>query len=116
MENETEEKENALLVPPSEMAGLIKSLAREVQLDGAKGRIKYLLERRKRFAEGLAEIDRQRESLASKLARLDDNLQKLAANDVSVLDRSESYQCGNRKCGTTYNQLEFDECPECGQS
>jgi len=99
------------LVP--DVSSLVKQLVQEVTLEGVKDKIKTLAERRKRLQDRKREQEQALAETEALIGSLTKGLEKLMQGDLSVLDKSESYNC--KSCRTTsYNQFEHEVCPNCG--
>lgn len=104
---------SALELARPEIAGMVKTLVRELHLEGAKDRIRAILDKRAQLQREIERLDNSRAELAAQLQTIETELAKLEAGDLSVLDKSEAYDCAVCRM-STFNQFAHACCPNCG--
>jgi len=92
----------------------MKTLVRDIQYDRIKDRVKYLIDLKQAAHDRVITIQAELERAQAEEATLGEQVNKLAAGDLSILDRQRQARC--RYCDTTFDEIRHDGfCPNCGR-
>lgn len=88
------------------LADNMKTLVRDIQYDAIKDRVKYLLKLRSGARDRVIIIQADLERAQAEEKVLTDQVNQVAAGDLTLLDRQTQKRC--RACDTTFDEFRTD--------